>query len=1178
MSESKNDKEYRGGLSPEVMKTPKTYWATRRTEGYSDWGMAFWRELFQNSIDAGASKITIEMDDAPGVGVFGRPPATENVVRVVFSDNGSGMDENTLRNVFLRPGESTKKSDDSAIGGFGTARIVLCFSQVRYRIRTREWFVDGDGSEYTCMTRNQKIEATEDTLRRLQGADAQIVANFDIPGLERELAETKASAPYFDGCVVEVDINPEEFQQKWKNHNKRDLYLKLKKYVSMSQIPASVFFYQEQLTEKTNKNKARRTLSVTRDNEQIPFATIHVSNNENAPHLGYIIVRTNGVMMYYFSGAKDNQIIVEINPEMSRDVLTDSREDMKGDFRAAMDEFFLELASESRSALNNTTEKRLLSIPGGRGPLVGAGDISPDFSDNGKIIHEPLTFNNPETLSSEPKADDDYLSMISQVDAKYLEQFIDYIIKHKNNLLTQIMVELGAPETEKDFFEALHNGAGLKAFSLLPADVVKTLVTNLNSRIMAEENKIDEKMRDMHDVHIQLDGINKAPPALRNVYRRYLPQNWQRDGEYAGRGLRAHMLLSAWTACCESAVSTLLSLHPSLNKDKPLLFSTGFFFQAPKERWDSITSSYVEYMDGALHMKKDEKHLLLLNPINKEGKMNYDISSPHGKGGKSGLQEMAVLALHEAAHICYPTHNEDYANLLTQLAMYFNYGKTFDMVTKATKAVAMAYGKGEAVIQQMPDSPKMPDAQTQSQHNEQPQPIKRRPGRPRKPRPAEVLLAHAVPTTTIVTGALNSEENPHLPNEGVNQVIGSLIQEAPPTSSDVSSNITIIDCDGLKALEETLENLASVEWHPDALSQDKTPIVDYPLIPADVKIISTPTPPTPPAPPMQTTPIVAEEAQENSTKSQPENTVTDDTQLNELDLVELDKALDELSSLTFAKDDQATNDVAPDIVVVPEPPPNPGLPEVPEIPEVPEVPEVPEPMDMRLYDMLLDRVRFYAAREGVLPENLLSNGVVRQIALTRPTTPDALANIPGMKFRKFIKYSDGLLSVVRSYLGLETPTVIPTTRPSEPTEPTPTEPTETPKPDIEVEAVDIETLAASLEDALHTTLSAPVTDGASVADKADNITDKAVVNDSLSVPPTPPTAPTPPTPQPSPVAPSPSATSPQIAERLARLNEKLSAEELFDFDEPPAPQNNANNVVTSTHNDEESGNTKPPSP
>src|SRR3546814_8035615 len=72
-----------------------------------------------------------------GKGSFGRDPSLENVVRIVFDDDGCGMDRDVLDDVYFAPGETTKK-DGEFTGGYGRARLMTCFSQVRYGIRTHD--------------------------------------------------------------------------------------------------------------------------------------------------------------------------------------------------------------------------------------------------------------------------------------------------------------------------------------------------------------------------------------------------------------------------------------------------------------------------------------------------------------------------------------------------------------------------------------------------------------------------------------------------------------------------------------------------------------------------------------------------------------------------------------------------------------------------------------------------------------------------------------------------------------------------------------------------------------------------------------------------------------------------------------------------------------------------------
>jgi hypothetical protein len=102
---------------------------------YSHWEQAFWRELFQNAIDAGANKIDISYEQM----------GTQCIVS--FKDNGKGMDKNILENIFFNLGTTSKNSSNS-VGGFGRARIILCFAQTDYIIRTQNYHAAGHGANY----------------------------------------------------------------------------------------------------------------------------------------------------------------------------------------------------------------------------------------------------------------------------------------------------------------------------------------------------------------------------------------------------------------------------------------------------------------------------------------------------------------------------------------------------------------------------------------------------------------------------------------------------------------------------------------------------------------------------------------------------------------------------------------------------------------------------------------------------------------------------------------------------------------------------------------------------------------------------------------------------------------------------------------------------------------------
>lgn len=120
------------------VKVPAEYFRKAKSE-YADWVTAWWREVIQNAVDAGATRLeaTVEKraDENPRQGCFVR-----------FRDNGRGMSQETLLNTFLALGGSEKP--DGAIGGFGYAKNLIAFAHNRYTIATGVERVEGRGGDY----------------------------------------------------------------------------------------------------------------------------------------------------------------------------------------------------------------------------------------------------------------------------------------------------------------------------------------------------------------------------------------------------------------------------------------------------------------------------------------------------------------------------------------------------------------------------------------------------------------------------------------------------------------------------------------------------------------------------------------------------------------------------------------------------------------------------------------------------------------------------------------------------------------------------------------------------------------------------------------------------------------------------------------------------------------------
>lgn len=183
------------------VSVPKEFFVKERRM-YSNWRFAFWREFFQNSTDAFASRIRIFMSQD-----------AHNNVTIIFEDNGSGMSREVLENVYFSLGASTKTGGET-VGGFGRARILTCFSMKSYEIHTQTNLVKGNGGAY------------------------------DIE-----------DAPQFDGCKITVEMENESYN---------DLKAALEEYLSQSQLACRVIINDQSWTTWSCRRQLTRTLDLSR--------------------------------------------------------------------------------------------------------------------------------------------------------------------------------------------------------------------------------------------------------------------------------------------------------------------------------------------------------------------------------------------------------------------------------------------------------------------------------------------------------------------------------------------------------------------------------------------------------------------------------------------------------------------------------------------------------------------------------------------------------------------------------------------------------------------------------------------------------------------------------------------------------------------------------------------------
>ena len=155
------------------IKVDFNYFKTCAKREYTQNLPVIWiREALQNSTDAGAENVWIELTDD----------------EITFTDDGKGMDSNIINNKLLTLGGSQK--DAGAVGGFGKAKEVLFFCHSEWSItscpnKTTKYFINhqmidkvpiritkGEFNRGTNGIKNQWIISQIDIVKRVAASGA----------------------------------------------------------------------------------------------------------------------------------------------------------------------------------------------------------------------------------------------------------------------------------------------------------------------------------------------------------------------------------------------------------------------------------------------------------------------------------------------------------------------------------------------------------------------------------------------------------------------------------------------------------------------------------------------------------------------------------------------------------------------------------------------------------------------------------------------------------------------------------------------------------------------------------------------------------------------------------------------------------------------------------------------
>ncbi|KKN90445.1 hypothetical protein LCGC14_0228140 [marine sediment metagenome] len=308
------------------ISVPKDFFRSERDTVYADWRSAFWRELISNSVDAGAKSIKI------------RTRYTDNGdLRVDFADDGCGMDKNLIENVYMRLGSSTKTGPET-VGGFGRARLLTCFSHERYKIRSSNIVVDGEGADYAIRETEKRVRGTAVSV------DIEAKHSYGLMrGLRAVLKQSSIRLPILmDLCGADpsgAPLNP------FQGNEAQTLENGTLRFVGWSR-----------------KGKHFADL----EDDKGAWAHLHVSRGTTAVK-NRAVVRVDGIAMYDEHVSAPVQVTVDLSADRSREVLTASRDSIRGEFRTELMKFFSQAAADHETIFrekSRTPETHLLGVSG----------------------------------------------------------------------------------------------------------------------------------------------------------------------------------------------------------------------------------------------------------------------------------------------------------------------------------------------------------------------------------------------------------------------------------------------------------------------------------------------------------------------------------------------------------------------------------------------------------------------------------------------------------------------------------------------------------------------------------------------------------------------------------------------------------------------------------------------
>lgn len=259
-------------------------------KNYANFGLAFYREFVQNSVDAGSKLIEFDV----------KQENDSKKAIVVIKDDGEGMGEKIIKDVYLTLGETTKQSSESC-GGMARARQLTTFAHDVWSIRTQDCFVEGSGGSY----------------------------------------EIKTGQPFVKGCTMEIHVDAVD-----KYGYRIDMLSSLYSYLEMCQLNCEV---------KVNGLEFKNPLYRRKLTRELEIGNIYVNKSSDLKNM--LFVRVKGMLMFSKNIRPPCCVILELNPEMSRKILVSNRDSINWEHDRTLSDFLAELNIDTNSALKDRSQR-----------------------------------------------------------------------------------------------------------------------------------------------------------------------------------------------------------------------------------------------------------------------------------------------------------------------------------------------------------------------------------------------------------------------------------------------------------------------------------------------------------------------------------------------------------------------------------------------------------------------------------------------------------------------------------------------------------------------------------------------------------------------------------------------------------------------------------------------------